>query len=438
MSRPLVVIIGRPNVGKSTLFNRMVGSQAAIVEDIPGVTRDRNYREAEWEGAPFIVVDTGGFYPEPSDDIFQEVKEQATFAIDEADVIIHLMDGKEGLTPNDIELSKILRASGKPVIWAVNKVDAPQREERLYDFYPLGVEEVLPVSAQTGYQFEEFMDRLASLLPKRGIEGREADYPKVAVVGRPNVGKSTLVNTLIGKKRMIVSAVAGTTRDAIDSVCTYYGRKYLLIDTAGLRKKGRIGYSVERYSMVRTVRSIERCDVALVVLDASAGIVEQDKRIAGIVEQYGKGAVFLINKWDLLEDPEAAFRRFTNEFKNKIWFFSHAPLLTVSGLERKRVTKAFPLIDAVLSERKKRISTAELNDFLRRAVARSPLPIHQGKPVKIYYMTQVKTEPPEFVLFANRPQGIKDAYLRYIERGLREIFSFSGTPVRIFVRPRAS
>lgn len=435
MAKPFVVIVGRPNVGKSTLFNRIVGSQAAIVEDVPGVTRDRNYLDAEWEGKAFVVVDTGGFYPEPSSDIFQEVKEQALFAIDEADVIIHLMDGKEGLTPDDREIAQILRASGKKVLWAVNKIDAPTREDRLYDFYRLGVDELLPLSAQTGYEFSEFMDRLASLLPEEPGEELHVGYPKVAVVGRPNVGKSTLVNTLTGKKRMIVSPVAGTTRDSIDSLCTYYGKKYLLIDTAGLRKKGKIGYSLERYSMVRAIRSIERCDVALVLLDASSGIVEQDKRIAGIVEQYGKGAIFLINKWDLLEDPEAVFKQYTAEFRNKFWFFTHAPLLTVSGLERKRVTKVFPLIDAVVAERKKRISTADLNDFLRKVLSRMPsLPLHKGKQVKLNYITQVKTEPPEFVLFANKPEGIKDAFLRYLERSLREKFSFSGTPVRIYVR----
>jgi GTP-binding protein len=435
MAKPLVVIVGRPNVGKSTLFNKIVRSQAAIVEDIPGVTRDRNYHEAEWEGKSFIIIDTGGFYPEPSDDIFQEVKEQALFAIDEADLIIHLMDGKEGLNPNDIELAKILRASGKKVLWAVNKVDAPAREDRLYDFYRLGVDELLPLSAETGYEFGEFMDRLASLLPEGTGEEVAVDYPKVAVVGRPNVGKSTLVNTLTGRKRMIVSPVAGTTRDSIDSVCTYYGRKYLFIDTAGIRKKGKVGYSVERYSMVRAIRSIERCDVALVVLDAAAGIVEQDKRIAGIVEQYGKGAVFLINKWDILEDPEAVFKQYTTEFRNKLWFFTHAPFLTISGLERKRVTKVFPLIDAVVKERKKRIATAELNSFLKKALSHiPPLPHSKGKTVKINYMTQTGTEPPRFVLFTNRPEGVKDAFLRYLERSLRESFSFSGTPIRIFVR----
>jgi GTP-binding protein len=434
MSRPFVVIVGRPNVGKSTLFNRIVGSETAIVEGIPGVTRDRNYSEAEWEGRSFIVVDTGGFYPEPSDDIFKEVKEQALFAIDEADVIIHLLDGKEGLSPGDLELAKILRTSGKKVLYVVNKVDAPTREDRLYDFYRLGVDQILPVSAATGYEFDEFMENLVYLLPRGYGDEMAVDYPRVAVVGRPNVGKSTLVNTLLGKKRMIVSPVAGTTRDSIDSLCTYYGRKYLIIDTAGIRKKGKIGYSLERFAMVRAVRSIERCDVSLIVLDASDGIVEQDKRIAGTVNRYGKGAVFLINKWDLVKEPEAAYKRYLSEFEDKFWFFNHAPLLTVSGMERKRVTKAFPLIDGVIAERRKRIPTGEINTFLGETLSRSPLPVYRNRQVKIYYMTQVKTEPPEFVLFTNHPEGIKEAYMRYLEKRLRQKFSFSGTPVRLYVR----
>lgn len=437
MRKPLVVIVGRPNVGKSTLFNRIVGSQAAIVEDVSGVTRDRNYMDAEWEGKGFTVVDTGGFYPEPEDEMFQDIREQALFAIDEADVIIHLLDGKEGLNPNDVEIANILRTSGKKIIWAVNKVDAPAREDRLYDFYRLG-SDVMPVSAATGYGVDEFMDRVASFFQAAEEKAEEIGFPKIAVVGRPNVGKSTLVNTLLGKSRMIVSSEPGTTRDSIDSVCSYYGRRYLLIDTAGLRKKGRIGYSVERYSMVRTVRSIERCDVTVIVLDAGAGIADQDRKIAGIIERYGKGAVFLLNKWDMVKEPDILFKKYVAEFESKFWFFRHAPLLTVSGTERKRVTKVFPLVDRVISERKKRIKTSELNDFLIKTVAGSHLPMYKGKAVKFYYMTQVKTEPPQFVVFTNQPEGLKDSYIKFIEKSLRERFSFSGTPVRIYARHKAS
>ncbi|MBI5188489.1 MAG: ribosome biogenesis GTPase Der [Nitrospirae bacterium] len=434
MAKPIVVIVGRTNVGKSTLFNRMTGSHAAIVEDIPGVTRDRNYGDAEWEGKKFVVVDTGGFYPEPPEDIFLQIKEQAIFAIEEADIIIHLLDGKDGLTPSDMELARLLRESGKKVFWVVNKIDILKHEERVHDFYPIGTDELWPLSAVAGYGYDDFMDRLTSILPSYVEE--EIDYPKIAVVGRPNVGKSTLINTLLGRKRMIVSPVPGTTRDSIDTICTYYGRKYLLIDTAGLRRKGRVGYSIERFSMVRALRSIERCDVALIVIDAIEGIVEQDQKIAGIVEGYGKGAVFLLNKWDLIDKPEEAYKRLGDELSRKMWFIRYVPILTISAIEKKRVTKIFPIIDEIVKERKKRIPTAELNRFFREAISRMPLPIYKGKAVKFYYITQVKTEPPIFVVFTNYPAALKDAHIRYIEKGLRERFLFKGTPIRIYVKAR--
>jgi len=434
MAKPVVVIVGRPNVGKSTLFNRMTGSQTAIVEAIPGVTRDANYLDAEWEEKKFIVVDTGGFYPEPSDDIFLQVKEQAMFALEEGDIVIHLLDGKDGLTPSDMEIARLLRASGKKVIWAVNKIDAPTREERLYDFYPIGTEELLPVSAATGYGYDDFMEKLASLLP--AYSGEKTDYPKVAVVGRQNVGKSTLINTLLSRKRMIVSPVPGTTRDSVDSVCTYYGRRYLLIDTAGIRKKEMTSYSVERFSIVRAIRSIERCDVALIVIDATEGIVEQDQKIAGIVEGYGKGAIFILNKWDLIEKPDDAYRILGRELSRKMWFLQYAPLLTVSALEKKRVTKVFPMIDDIIKERRKRIPTADLNRSFREAVSDMTLPPHKGKSVKFNYITQVKTEPPAFTVFTNYPAAFKDAYIRHIEKILRNNFSFKGTPIRIYVRSK--
>jgi GTP-binding protein len=434
MPKPIVVIVGRPNVGKSTLFNKITGSRVAIVEDIPGVTRDRNYQDAEWNGKGFIVVDTGGFYPEPPDDIFSHIKEQAIFAIEEADIIIHLLDGKKGLTPSDMELSRLLRASGKKVLWAVNKIDIPKHEERIHDFHPIGTDELWPLSAETGYGYDDFMDRLTSILPFY-VEDN-IDYPKIAVVGRPNVGKSTLINTLLGKKRLIVSPVPGTTRDSIDSICTYYGKRYVFIDTAGLRKKGRMGYSIERFSMVRVLKSIERCDVALIVIDASEGIVEQDQRIAGIVEGYGKGAIFLLNKWDLIEKPEDEYKKLCKELSRKMWFMHYAPLLTISAIEKKRITKVFPIIDEVIKERKKRIPTVELNRFFNESLSRMSLPVHKGSAVKLFYITQVKIEPPTFVLFTNYPSPLKDAYIRYIEKVIRERFFFTGTPIKIYVRAR--
>ncbi len=435
MAKPFVVIVGRTNVGKSTLFNKMVRSSSAIVEDRPNVTRDRNYMDAEWEGKAFIAVDTGGFYPEPADDIFQQMREQALFAIEEADIIIHLLDGKEGLTPADKELSRTLRASGKKVLWVVNKIDTPKREERLYDFYALGVDELLPVSAATVYAFGELMDKIASMLPSATKE--DVTYPKIAIVGKPNVGKSTLVNALIGKKRMIVSPVPGTTRDSVDSVCLYYKKKYLLIDTAGIRKKSMVDFAVEKFSVIKAIKSIERCDIALIVLDASQGITEQDQKIAGIVERYLKGAIFLLNKWDLMEEPEAAYKKIIPEFNRKLFFLNYAPVITTSGIEKKRITKIFPVIDEIIKQRKKRIPTGELNRFIKEVTDRNPLPLYRGRTSKIFYMSQVKTEPPAFIIFSNHPQAIKDPYLRYIEKNLRERFSFLGTPVKIYLRHKS-
>jgi len=434
MGKPFVVIVGRPNVGKSTLFNRMTGTHSAIVEDIPGVTRDRNYLDAEWEGKSYMLVDTGGFYIDPPEDIFAQAKEQALFAIEEGDIIIHLLDGKDGLTPADMELARLIRTSGKKVIWLVNKIDAPVRDERLYDFYAIGADNLYPVSAATGYGYDDFMDSLSALLPEYHEE--KSDYPKIAVVGRPNVGKSTLVNALTGKKRMVVSEVAGTTRDSIDSTCIFHGKKYIIIDTAGLRKKGRIGYSLERFSMVRAVRSIERCDVALVVLDMSVGVTEQDQKIAGIVKDYNKGVIFLLNKWDLVTNPEETFKNVLPELYRKVWFAEYAPAITISGVSKKRITKVFPVIDVIIEERRKRITTGELNRFFREIIAQISLPMYKGKAVKMYYMTQVGIEPPAFVIFSNYRNAVMDSHLRYIERKLREYFGFGGTPLKIHVRPK--
>jgi len=434
MAKPFVVIVGRPNVGKSTLFNRITKSSTAIVEDMPGVTRDRNYLDAEWEDKKFVVVDTGGFYPDPPDDIFLQIKEHALFAIDEGDVIIHLLDGKDGLTPADMELARLLRMSGRKVLWTVNKIDGPTREERIYDFYPIGTEKLWPVSAKTGYGLEDFMDYVITLLPEYAEE--DSTYTKIAVVGRPNVGKSTLVNTLLSKKRMIVSPVPGTTRDSVDSICTYYKKKYILIDTAGIRKRDKVGYSIERFSLVRAIKSIERCDIALIVLDANEGIVEQDQKISGIVENYGKGVIFLLNKWDLVENHEDACKALCGVLSEKMWFMQHAPVMTISALEKKRVTKIFPIIDTIIKERKKRIPTAPLNKFLRELVSGISLPLHKGKRVKLSYMTQVRTEPPSFVIFTNYPSALKTAHIRHIEKELRSMFSFAGTPIRIYIKKK--
>ncbi|BCB97098.1 GTPase Der [Dissulfurispira thermophila] len=448
--KPIIAIVGRANVGKSTLFNRMVRmsvdrtKSTAITESIPGVTRDRNYVETEWDRKKFIVIDTGGFYAEEishgDKEILRQVREQAMFAIEEADLIIHLLDAKEGLMPSDIELADILRKSGKKILWVVNKIDTQSKEDRLLEFYRIGAEEIIPVSAVTGYGFDELMDKAIALIPKdMETKPSEDEIPRVAVVGRPNVGKSTLINSLLGKKRLIVSHIPGTTRDSIDSICSYYGKRYLLIDTAGIRKKGKI-YSqkidIEKFSIVRAIRSIERADVAIIVLDASEGVVEQDQKIAGIVEDYGKGVIFLLNKWDIIREPEIYYKEIIQELKNKIWFMDYAPCITTSGLEKKRITKIFPIIDEIIAERQKRIPTADLNKFLSKIIAVKPFPPYKGRELKFFYITQVGIKPPTFTIFVNYPSGVKAHHIRYIEKALRQEYSFKGTPIRIYVKSR--
>ncbi len=429
MSLPLVAIIGRPNVGKSTLFNRILGVSRAVVEEAEGVTRDRNYAEAEWEGKRFIVVDTGGFYPESAEEIFSEVREQAMFAAEEADLVIHLMNARDGLTPADLSIAAMLRESGKRIIWAANKIDGPTREDLLFDFYRLGSEDILPVSAATGYMLDELMEKLTGLIPEAVAE-EKAELPKIAVLGRPNVGKSTMVNALLGKKRLVVSPVAGTTRDAIDTVCTYYGRKYLLIDTAGIKRKAK-SYPLERFSMVRTLRSIERCDAALILLDAPEGITSDDQKIAGLVHSHGKSAVFVFNKWDLVAEPDSAYKKLEGEFRRKFWFFDHAPFITTSGLERKRITKVFPILDDVLSERGKTIPAGRLSGFLEETLRIAQPPLYKGKRLIIAGFRQIGKAPPAFALYVSEPAGIKDSYIRFLEKRLRERYGFRGTPIRI-------
>ncbi len=434
MGKSTIAIVGRPNVGKSTLFNRIVGRRTAIIEDFPGVTRDRIYADAEWDNKRFFLIDTGGFQEVTDNKLLAKVKEQAVTAVDEADVVIFVMDGKAGLNPDDIELSNVLRASNKSVFFAVNKIDIPKKEDRILEFYPLGVERIYPISAINGYGLDDLMDDVVKLLPETEAEPEE--YPKVAIVGRPNVGKSTLLNTLIGKQRAIVSEVPGTTRDAIDSICRYYSKKYLLIDTAGIRRKGKIEHGVEHYSIMRTIKAVERCDVALVLIDAVTGVVEQDKKIVGMVEEKGKGIILLFNKWDMTDKGADTLKRLSNDVKEKLWFADYAPYLSISATERKRVTKVFPLIDEVIAERQKRIPTSELNRILRACVRFQPPPVYKGRAVKLYYISQVDVSPPVFVIFANRPDAIGQSYIRFIEKMIRESTLFKGTPIRIVIRQR--
>jgi GTP-binding protein len=433
MAKPVVAVVGRPNVGKSTLFNRLTGHRGAIVKNIHGVTRDRNYHDVDWDGKIFTIVDTGGFFHGNEDEMFSLIRHQALFAIEEADVIVQLLDGKEGLNPLDLELAGIIRASGKKTVWAVNKIDSHDKAGRMYDFYRIGSEELFPISAETGYGIDEFMEKLLTLIPAQTVEP-EPEYPKIAIVGRPNVGKSTLVNRLLGKERMIVSPAAGTTRDSIDSVCTYYGKKYLLIDTAGIRKKARIDESIEQISVFKAIESIERADVAVVLMDATDGVLEQDQNIVGTAVKKEKGLILLFNKWDLVEDPAMRYEHIMRDIESKLWFAKFAPFLTVSALSKKRLSKIFAAVDEVMVEFSKRIPTAELNRDGDKID--TVLPTYRGRKIKLYYITQVGVRPPAFAFFVNYPEGIKQQHIRMIERMLREKYSFRGAPLKIFIRKR--
>jgi len=439
MPKPVVAIVGRPNVGKSTLFNRIIGRNFAVVDNLPGVTRDRNYAEAEWMGKHFLLVDTGGFEPVTEDIMFTKMREQTTLAVEEADFIIFLMDGKEGLLPADIEVSHRLRASGKPVLYTLNKVDGERHEGLISDFYRLGIDTLYPISAQHGQGFSDLMDALSNHLPDTPPKSEEkhvVEIPRIAIIGRPNVGKSSFVNALMGEDRMIVSPVAGTTRDAVDSVYTYYGKQYILVDTAGIRSRGKISHGVEKYSVMRAMKGIERADVALVLIDASEGITEQDERIVGLAHEAGKGIILVLNKWDLVPDKEEGYKRFIADVQQRLKFADYASVITISAVTRQRITKVFEEIDKVMEETQRRVSTAELNRVFSQLVARHEPPLYRAKRVKYYYATQVGIKPPTFVVFVNYPSGVHFSYIRYIENNLRQAFGFHGTPVRIFAKSR--
>ena len=435
--KPIIAIVGRPNVGKSTLFNRLVKRRKAIVEDEPGVTRDRNYAEALYEDHPFLLIDTGGFEPAAKERIPKQVQEQAEVAIQEADLVLFLMDGKEGLNPADLEVAHYLRKVTKPVFYVVNKIDGERQEGNVIDFYQLGVPALYSISAEHGRGVADLMDGVFKVLTPTPLqEEREEGEIRVALVGRPNVGKSSLLNKLIGRPRAVVDSTPGTTRDAIDTPLRREGRRYIFIDTAGIRRKSKVSERLEKYMTIRALKSLERCDVAVILLDGFEGLTDQDARIAEFAEENGRALILIVNKWDLVEKETSTLEQYKKRIRKEIKTLDYVPILFISALTGQRVSKLFETIDMVISEHRKRIATAELNQWLQEIFQNNPPPLAGSRTVKLYYISQVATAPPTFVLFTNEPRGITEPYLRYLMRQLRERYGFAGTPLRILLRGR--
>lgn len=430
-----VAIVGRPNVGKSTLFNRLVGGRRAIVEATPGVTRDRNYGTVEWRGRSFSLVDTGGFEPATPTPLSRRVVEQAELAMEHADLIVFLVDARAGLTPLDEEIALLLRRTvQKPIMLVTNKVDSPMKAPHDTEFYRLGFSEVWAVSAEHGTGVGELLDRILDLLPPSEKEQVARDAVTIAVVGRPNVGKSSLVNRILGESRVIVSPDPGTTRDAIDTPFTYQGEQYVLIDTAGIRAKGRRSYPLEYYSVLRAIKSVERCDVALMLLDATSDVVQQDARIAGYALEAGCALILLVNKWDLVEKEPGTSDQHVRRIREKLGHVDYAPLLFISALTGQRVFKIFTLVERVLKERGHRIPSGEFNRFVRQMVEEHPPPSVKGRPIQIRFATHVGVRPPTFVLFVNHPDSIPSSYERYLINRIRSTYGFEGHPIRVRFR----
>lgn len=435
--KPIVAIVGRPNVGKSTLFNRFTGGLVAIVEDIPGVTRDRLYRDAEWLNREFTVVDTGGieFYGKGGI-IEAKVKQQAQLAIEEADVILFVVDGKSGITPDDESVAQLLRRSSKPVILAVNKIENFDKQDAVYDFYNLGLGEPIPISAAHGMNTGDLLDAIIEKFPPEQEEDLPPETIKIAVIGRPNVGKSSLVNKILREERLIVSDIAGTTRDAIDSLLEQDGKHYVIIDTAGMRRKARVNEPTERYSVLRALRAIDRCDIVLMLIDAVDGVTEQDKKIAGYAHEAGKGMILVVNKWDLVVKDDKTMNQFDRTIREEMGFLQYAPILYISALSGQRVNKVLEIVDFVAEQQNLRVSTARLNEVIEEALAITPPPTDKGTRLKIYYVTQIGVKPPKFVLFVNEPELMHFSYKRYLENQLRKDFGFEGTAIWLLIRKR--
>ncbi|TCW41354.1 GTP-binding protein [Laceyella sacchari] len=437
MSLPVVAIVGRPNVGKSTIFNRLAGERIAIVEDQPGITRDRIYSRSEWNGREFHLIDTGGIEFGDTDEIMDHIRNQVELALDEADVILFVADARDGVTTTDEEVARFLHRTNKPVILMVNKVDDIKYTENVFEFYQLGFEHVIPVSSLHGTGTGDMLDAVVEHFPDREEEEYEEDTIKVSLIGRPNVGKSSLVNALLGEERVIVSPVAGTTRDAVDTPFEYEGQKFVLIDTAGIRKRGKVYESIEKYSVIRALRAIERSDVCLIVIDGERGIAEQDKKIAGYAHEAGRAAIFVVNKWDAVEKDEKTMDRFKRRIREEFQFMHYAPILFVSAKTKRRIHTVLPEVNEVAEQHAMRVPTSVLNQVIQDAMVTTPPPSDRGRRFRVRYVTQATVKPPTFILFVNDPELSHFSYLRYLENQLRQAFPFKGTPLRIMLRKKS-
>ena len=437
MSKPVVAIVGRPNVGKSTLFNVLAGERISIVKDTPGVTRDRIYADVSWLDKAFTLIDTGGIEPDSDDIILSQMREQAQIAIDTADVIMFITDVRQGLVDADEKVANMLRRSKKPVVLVVNKVDDFKKYmPDVYEFYNLGIGEPIPVSAASMLGIGDMLDEVIAHFPERNAEEEEDDRPKIAVIGKPNVGKSSLINKLTGEKRVIVSDIAGTTRDAIDTAVKYCGREYVFIDTAGLRRKSKIKEELERYSIIRAVTAVERADVVVIVIDATEGVTEQDAKIAGIAHDRGKGIIIAVNKWDAIEKNDKSVKEHSDRIRQVLSFRPYAEILFISAQTGQRLNKLYEMIDVVMANNSMRLATGVLNEIVAEAVAMQQPPSDKGKRLKIFYITQVSVKPPTFVVFVNDKKLMHFSYTRYIENRIRDAFGFRGTALRFIIRER--
>ena len=437
MSKPIVAIVGRPNVGKSTLFNTLAGGNISIVKDTPGVTRDRIYADVEWLNQRFTLIDTGGIEPDSSDVILAQMRDQAQIAMDTADVIIFMTDVRQGLVDADSKVADMLRRSHKPVILVVNKVDSFKKQMAdVYEFYNLGIGDPFPVSASAKLGIGDMLDEVVKYFDKDSLEEEEDDRPRIAVVGKPNVGKSSIINKLTGENRVIVSNIAGTTRDAIDTEILWNGKPYVFIDTAGLRRKNKIKEELERYSIIRTVTAVDRADVVVVVIDAKEGVTEQDAKIAGIAHERGKGVIIAVNKWDAIEKNDKTIYKYTEEIRNTLSYMPYAEILFISAETGQRLPKLFETIDMVLENQTLRIQTGVLNEIMAEAVALQQPPSDKGKRLKLYYITQAAVKPPTFVIFVNDKELMHFSYTRYLENKIRDTFGFRGTALKFIIRER--